>query len=306
MSHSAGIEEFQKLYRIVGRQAEIERLLGAVKANKHVLLEGPVGIGKTALAAAVVDYLGSGNYRVDGDERYSEQKLAGWFDPPLVMEQGYSWDSFMSGPLTQAMAGDSVLFINELNRIPEGTQNVLLPAMDERVIHLPKLGPVRAGENFLIIATQNPEEFVGTSRLSEALRDRFFWIGLDYQSAGEEMQILSQQTGCEDTELLGLAVEIIRATRKHPDLRHGASIRGAIDLVDMVQGSGGAWQPAALSELAVSALYTKVALLGRAETSLPRIIKQIVAQSLNGPGEATQPGTRPKKKEPAIVSRPWP
>ena len=273
MPQLGNVEDFKKLYGIVGREPEIKRLLGAVQAKKHILLEGPVGIGKTTLAAAVVDYLGRSNYRVDGDERYSEQKLAGWFDPPLVMNKGYTWDSFIAGPLTKAMVSDSVLFINELNRIPEGTQNVLLPAMDERLIHLPKLGPVHAGESFLIIATQNPEEFVGTSRLSEALKDRFFWLGLDYQTAEEEMQIVGQQTGCQDTELLRLAVGIARSTRDHPDLRHGASIRGAIDLVDMVKGWEGApLEPDTLADLAVSSLYTKVALLGRAETNLPQII----------------------------------
>ena len=58
------------------------------------------------------------------------------------------------------MKNGSILFLNELNRMPEGTQNVLLAAMDEGVIFIPKLGKVEANEGFLIISAMNPQEFV--------------------------------------------------------------------------------------------------------------------------------------------------
>ena len=82
--------------------------------------------------------------RIDGDERYTEQKLSGWFDPPLVLSGGYTEDSFIQGPLSTAMREGSILLINELNRMPEGTQNVLLTAIDEKTIFIPKYGKVTA------------------------------------------------------------------------------------------------------------------------------------------------------------------
>ncbi|MFQ5712273.1 MAG: AAA family ATPase, partial [Candidatus Geothermarchaeales archaeon] len=165
------VETIKKQFRVVGRDEELRRVLIAVMRSKHVLLEGPVGVGKTTIALAVAKFLDRPTYRVDSDERYTEHKLVGWFDPPRVLSKGYTREAFIPGPLTESMLNGGVLFINELNRMPEGTQNVLLPAMDERKIVIPKIGVVEAKPGFAVIATQNPEEFVGTSRLSEALKD---------------------------------------------------------------------------------------------------------------------------------------
>ena len=174
------IRIIQERYKIIGREEELEHALATVSSGKHILFEGAVGVGKTIVAVSLAKYLNRQFYRVDGDERYTEMKLTGWFDPPSVIAKGYSRETFIPGPLTQAMMKGAFLFINELNRMPEGTQNVLLPAMDEKQIIIPKIGAVKANSGFLIIATQNPEEFVGTGRLSEALKDRFVWIPLNY------------------------------------------------------------------------------------------------------------------------------
>ncbi len=276
------VMEIKERYRIIGRKEELKSVLKAAQSNKHVLLEGPVGIGKTTIAAAIADFLGREIYRVDGDERYTEHKLTGWFDPPLVLSKGYTWETFIPGPLTQAMVKGGVLFINELNRMPEGTQNVLLPAMDERQIIIPKLGTIKAKKGFLIIATQNPEEYVGTSRLSEALKDRFIWVGLDYQSEGEEIEIVKKETGFKDEEVLRLAVKIVRGTRVHPELRHGSSIRGAIDFVELIKNEKNPdLTPETIVKTAVSAMYTKVALMSKAEKKLDEIIREIVLKVLD-------------------------
>ena len=155
-------------------------------AGRHLLLEGPVGVGKTTVALAVCGHLGRDTVRVDGDDRYSESKLTGWFDPPLVLKQGYGEESFFAGPAGRGHARRPVLFINELNRMPESVQNVLLPALDERLLQVPHIGEVRAAEGFQVVATQNPVEYVATGHLSEALRDRFEHLALPYQGAGEE------------------------------------------------------------------------------------------------------------------------
>jgi MoxR-like ATPase len=129
-----------------------------------------------------------------------------------------------------------VLFINELNRMPETVQNVLLPALDERLVQVPHIGEVRAAAGFQVVATQNPVEYVATGHLSEALRDRFDHLALLYQSAAEEEAIVVAETGCDDATLVRTAVRLTRATRLHPRFRKGASVRGAIATVAIAEG----------------------------------------------------------------------
>jgi MoxR-like ATPase/Mg-chelatase subunit ChlD len=276
------VEAIKKQFNIVGREREIGEVLAALKRNKHVLLEGPVGVGKTTVALAVAKFLGKPIFRVDGDERYTEHKLVGWFDPPLVLAKGYTQDAFIPGPLTQSMLSGGILYINELNRMPEGTQNVLLPAMDERKIVIPKIGVVEAKPGFVVVATQNPEEFVGTSRLSEALKDRFVRIGLYYQSEIEEEAIVVKETGCRNIELVKLGVRIVRKTREYPDIKRGSSIRGAIDFVDLLKHHSDQPKPpvSAYINAAIIALHTKIETQVRAKKSKEEIIKEIVLASL--------------------------
>jgi MoxR-like ATPase len=122
------VARIKSQYGIIGRTKELEKALAAVKSGKHLMIEGPVGVGKTVLAVAVAKYLRRPVLRVDGDERYTEQKLSGWFDPPIVLEKGYVHEAFIPGPLTNAMREGGVMFMNEMNRMPEGVQNILLPA----------------------------------------------------------------------------------------------------------------------------------------------------------------------------------
>jgi MoxR-like ATPase len=225
------IEKIQEKHGIVGREAELALALAVLGAGRHLLLEGPVGVGKTTVALAVCAHLERETVRVDGDDRYSESKLTGWFDPPVVLQQGYREESFSPGPLVEAMREGRVLFINELNRMPETVQNVLLPALDERLVQVPHIGEVRAAAGFQVVATQNPVEYVATGHLSEALRDRFDHLGLLYQNAAEEEAIVVAETGCDDARLVRTAVLLARATRLHPRFRKGASVRGAIATV---------------------------------------------------------------------------
>ncbi len=271
----------QEQYQIIGRTKELGRAIAAVKAGKHIFFEGAVGVGKTIVASALAHYFSRNFYRVDGDERYTEYKLVGWFDPVLVMTKAYSWDTFMLGPLTKAMMEGAFLFINELNRMPEGTQNVLLPAMDEGQIFIPKIGVVKAKSGFLIIATQNPEEFVGTSRLGEALKDRFVWIHLDYQSETEEQKIVEKETGCKDRHLTAMAVNIIRRTREDDDIRRGASIRGAIDMISLLNCLSSTPDLDVWVEAAVMALATKIELQDKVNQKLEDVVRRIVTSVIN-------------------------
>ncbi|MGE4232196.1 MAG: AAA family ATPase [Bacteriovoracia bacterium] len=227
--------EIQK--KIIGRQKEIRQVLAAVQANRNLLIEGPVGVGKTVLAQTIANCLGRKVIRIDGDSRFTEQKLTGWFDPSLVLKRGYSAKTFVAGPLVNAMKQGAILFINELNRMPEAVQNILLPALDEGLVQVPQLGDVSAAEGFLLIATQNPREFVATSHLSEALMDRMEWVHLGYQTFEEECEIVKLRTGFSEEPYISWAIGLVRLTRNHPKIRRGASIRASIAIVEMLKSS---------------------------------------------------------------------
>ena len=300
------VKIIQERYKIINREKELESAIAAVRAGKHIFFEGIVGVGKTVIANALARYFSKNFYRVDGDERYTGNKLVGWFDPALVLAKGYSWETFIPGPLTQAMMEGAFLFINELNRMPEGTQNVLLPAMDERQIIIPKIGIVEAKQGFLIIATQNPEEFVGTSRLGEALKDRFIWIRLEYQSEEEEKRIIKKETGCRREDIIALAVKIARTTRNDPEIRRGASVRGAIDMVVLVQQllkSG--LDLDTLTKAAIMALATKIELQDEATKKIEEVIQRIVTFALKETSEGINKkkddiDKKEKKKPPSL------
>lgn len=235
--------------KIIGREKEVQQLKKVMGLHRNILIEGPVGVGKTFLVQQILTELQQKFERVDGDTRYTEQKLTGWFDPPIVLKKGYSKESFIEGPLVAAMRGGKVLFINELNRMPEAVQNILLPAMDERRISMPKMGELEAKGGFCVIATQNPREFTATHALSEALLDRFEMIRLDYQTRDEELSILKQEVSSKiKMENLERMVDLIRATRNHMGIKRGASIRAAISIAKLME-AGMDFEAAALMAL---------------------------------------------------------
>jgi len=255
--------------RIVGREGEFSQISRLVGMGRNVLIEGPVGVGKTFLVKHALETLGLGYERVDGDSRYTEAKLTGWFDPPQVLKKGYSAACFIDGPLLVAMRRGRILFINELNRMPEAVQNILLPAMDERVVTIPKLGVVRAKEGFAVVATQNPREFTATHAVSEALLDRFEMVQLDYQSRDEEIRILGREAVGVDAELTASAVDVVRGTRGHPGIKRGASVRAAIAIARLCASGLG------LEESALLALPSRIELVSTDEDARA-IIRDLV------------------------------
>ncbi len=277
------VKKIQAKSKIIGRERELRLLLIAMKAHKHIILEGMVGTGKTYLAHALANHSGSKFYRVDGSEDVLSHVLTGYFDPPIVLAKGYHEDAFIYGSLSKAMLEGACLFINELNRIPESTQNVLLSSLDERTLIIPKLKTIKAHNGFITIATQNPTAHVGVSALGEALKDRFVWIKINYQTEAEEMEIVRQNLGEIDHKnlIINIAVKVTRATREHPNIRRGASIRGALDLAQLAQAYGnkptnGFWQ-----ETAVMALYSKIELVDGVNRNAREIILEIVATVLD-------------------------
>lgn len=255
--------------KLIGRTAEKKLLKTLISAKKNILIEGPVGVGKTFLVLNLLNELKKDYERIDGDTRYTEQKLTGWFDPQMVLKTGYQAKTFIDGPLLTSLRKGLPLFINELNRMPESVQNILLPAMDERRVSVPKIGEVKAKDGFLVIATQNPKEFTATHSLSEALLDRFEMVKLDYQTEAEELEILKLENLKLPATQIENILKLIRNTRYHPAFRRGASIRAAISMSALVS----AGMP--LREAALTALPTRIELLS-SDDSLEKILDSLL------------------------------
>ena len=130
----------------------------------------------------------------------------------------------------RALRNGSLLYVEEINRVPEETLNALVTVMSEREVHVPRLGRVEAQEGFRLVAAMNPFDAVGTARIAGAVYDRVCRVAMGYQSAEDERSIVESQHLDVPAPVQSAAVEIVRATREHPDLRTGSSIRGAIDL----------------------------------------------------------------------------
>jgi MoxR-like ATPase len=268
---------------LIGRDRELRRLSLSVLSGRSAVLEGPVGSGKTVLASAVAHALGRTVIRVDGDGRYTEQKLSGGFDPSAVMAKGYVPEAFIPGPLVRAMKEGAVLFVNELNRMPESVQNVLLPALDEGKIQVPQLGEIKAAPGFLMLATQNPREFVATSHLSEAMLDRLDWIPVPYPFEEEERAILARVPGVQE-DVRELALALVRLTRHFPKIKRGASVRAGLALLELVAAGAELWEAARIAlptriELQPGMVSTGVGLEGQMEALLLELAAELKKNS---------------------------
>jgi MoxR-like ATPase len=103
--------------------------------------------------------------------------------------------------------------------------------MAERAVVVPRVGEIRALPTFRVLASMNPFDDVGTARISDSVYDRWCRLAVGYQDAAEEQAIVAVRTGSGDEQLVADGVALTRATRGHPELRRGSSVRGAIDLV---------------------------------------------------------------------------
>jgi MoxR-like ATPase len=220
---------------VVGRAREVELVVAALSARRHVVLEGPPGTGKSTLLRSVAQTFGVSFVFVEGNAELTPSRLIGNFDPARVLDDGYVPGSFVDGPLVEALRDGALLYVEEINRIPEETLNVLVTVMSEGEITIPRYGKVVAGDGFRLVAAMNPFDAVGTARISSAISDRVCRVAMSYQSLDDEVAIVENATrgvvnGIDSAWIRGI-VEVTRATRTHAELRVGSSVRGAIDTV---------------------------------------------------------------------------
>ncbi|MEO5709655.1 MAG: MoxR family ATPase [Nocardioidaceae bacterium] len=216
---------------MLDRAREVELLVAALDGGAHVLLEGPPGTGKSTLLRSVASERAAPFHLVEGNAELTPARLVGHFDPAQVLARGYSPDVFVDGPLVEALRDGGLLYVEEINRVPEETLNVLITVMSEAELTVPRLGLVRAEPGFRLVAAMNPFDAVGTERISSAIYDRTCRISMDYQSAETESAIVALRGSPENDAWRAQVVDLVRRTRSHQDVRIGSSVRGAIDLV---------------------------------------------------------------------------
>jgi MoxR-like ATPase len=219
----------------VGLRREREVLTVALEAGRHVVIEGPPGTGKSTLLRDIARQAGQAVVFAEGNAELTPARLIGQYDPAQVLNEGYVPASFTDGPLLRAMRSGALLYLEEFNRVPEETLNVLITVLTEGEIAVPRLGPVRASDGFRLVAAMNPFDAIGTARVSHAIADRICRVVLGYQTAAAEREITAAVTG-GGGPVVDFAVPLTRATREHHDVRMGASVRGAIDLVLLLTG----------------------------------------------------------------------
>lgn len=220
--------------RLIGRARETSLVRAALDAGRHLLIEGPAGAGKTDLLRHACH--GWSLVEVDATTVFSAGGLLGQTDPAGLLRAGRQnvvterRIGFRPGPLVEAMRRGAVLVLDEANRLSPDAFAALVPAMSEGEVTAPLLGTVRAAPGFRVVALSNPHDRTGTGAVPSAFLDRAVRLAVDHPDVAAAMAIVAQCVPTAGPGLVRQAVEAVRASRTHPELASGSSIRGAIDL----------------------------------------------------------------------------
>lgn len=280
-SDNAYIDVFEKVKKqIVGREKELQLIIKAISRGLPIIIEGSVGTGKTEMAKVLAQSLERPFVRVDGDDNLTSIKLKGWYDPPLVLEKGFSRETFIPGPLTYAMENGGIFFYNEVNRAPSETINAVLTALDERLITIPQIGEIVAKDGFISIFTYNPEDTVATNPLPKAFYDRCIWIHVSHQTFEEMKEIVFLRTSSLDKLIIAISCEIVQATINHPELEMSSTVRGAIHLVELYEDQE-TIDEQTLNERAIAVHSRKIRCKTTSSKTESEIIEEIVSKVLS-------------------------
>jgi len=232
--------------RVIRGKAEVVQLaIASLLARGHILLEDVPGVGKTTLAHALARSLSLSFHRIQFTRDLLPSDIVG----VTIFNQDHQEFEFVSGPIFT-----NVLLADEINRATPKSQSALLEAMSEGMISIEKRR-LPLPDPFLVIATQNPVEHIGTYPLPESQLDRFLMkLTIGYPNSIDEKKLLragGAQEALEHLEpvlseseirtlqdevgtihvsdaLLDYIMTIVHTTRTHPDVALGVSTRGAL------------------------------------------------------------------------------
>ena len=248
---NAILDEVQKV--ILGKRDVVERVLMAVLADGHVLLDDVPGVGKTTLAVALSRALGLQYQRVQFTPDVLPSDIVGF----SIYDKSTGDFKYMPGAVNRA----NLLLADEINRTSSKTQSALLEAMEERQVTVDgNVYPLQ--KPFLVIATENHVGAAGTQLLPHAQLDRFLVrLTIGYPSFAAQMDMIrdravsnpldsiQQAASCEDIlrmqrevaavtmkdEILAYITRLSIASREHPMVELGISPRGAIAVSRMAR-----------------------------------------------------------------------
>ena len=237
---------------IFGKRQAIELTLVGLMADGHVLLEDVPGVGKTILARALAKSISADFRRI----QFTPDLLPADVTGSTTFNQQRQEFNFRRGPIFA-----NLLLADEINRTSPRTQSALLEGMEERQVTVDGI-TYPLPRPFFVIATQNPIEHQGTYDLPEAQLDRFMLrVSIGYPSVDSESAILEAQREshplhdiepvCEPDDIIGLQLlvrriyvkeslrrylaELSAASREHPDVLVGVSVRGSQRLMQAAQ-----------------------------------------------------------------------
>jgi MoxR-like ATPase len=235
---------------IIGQQPVVDLTLVAIATNQHALIEGVPGVAKTLLVRTLAAVLGCDFGRIQFTPDLMPADITGTH----VFNLARNEFTLVKGPVFTTF-----LLADEINRAPAKTQSALLQAMQERTVTIDRdTHPLP--ENFTVFATQNPIESEGTYPLPEAQRDRFLLkIVMPCPDRDDELTLVRRTLGADapenvlasgevkpvataarltalraelrhvtvQPELLGYAVDVVRATRANESVLVGAGPRAS-------------------------------------------------------------------------------
>ncbi|HHW22453.1 MAG TPA: MoxR family ATPase [Clostridiaceae bacterium] len=239
---------------IVGKEMACKLMVIALAAEGHILLEDVPGIGKTTMAYAMAKSVGLSFNRIQFTPDILPSDITGFtvFNPK-INDFEYRSGNIMS----------NIILADEINRTSPKTQASMLEAMEEKQVTVDGK-TYKLPKPFMVIATQNPVEYMGTYPLPEAQLDRFLMkISIGYPTKAEEASILFRfqksnplrqlepvatsdelnelQTFVKDVRvdesLASYIVDLISATRRHEHVALGCSPRASISLFRAAQAA---------------------------------------------------------------------
>ena len=229
---------------ILGQETAKEQLKSALLMQRHVIIVGSPGIGKTTLAKGVASLLGEGGesaerfVRIQGSPDLTSEDLLGDIDPVKALKHGpSSIEAFSKGKIFKADGG--VLFFDELNRCPPKLQNALLQVLEEGKATIGSYD-VDFDISFAFIGTLNPNDST-TEKLSEVFLDRCDLVYMGYPESLKLEKSIVESKGGKSAEfpedLLEKTVGFVRALRESPKLEKFPSVRATIGLYERAQAN---------------------------------------------------------------------